>query len=206
MKNKLIFTSFMLMLFSLGTISATIVNVKGKQLPAVYKTSQGGVQKVEVIVEYQGSPIQGELTLGHTTQNVELKEGTNSVLFEIPVQNKKASLAYKLSTPEERKAGKITVSPVRHWQMNLVQHTHTDIGYTRSQMEILAEHQRYIDYALDYCDATDDYPEFAQFKWTCEIAWAVSEYLKNKPAKQIERLKKRVDEGRIEIGKWWALR
>ena len=40
MKNKLIFTSFMLMLFSLGTISATIVNVKGKQLPAVYKTSQ----------------------------------------------------------------------------------------------------------------------------------------------------------------------
>ena len=68
MKNKLIFTSFMLMLFSLGTISATIVNVKGKQLPAVYKTSQGGVQKVEVIVEYQGTPIQGELTLGHTTQ------------------------------------------------------------------------------------------------------------------------------------------
>ena len=199
MKNKLIFTSFMLMLFSFGTISATIVNVKGKQLPAVYKTSQGGVQKVEVIVEYQGTPIQGELTLGHTTQNVELKEGTNSVLFEIPVQNKKASLAYKLSTPEERKAGKITVSPVRHWQMNLVQHTHTDIGYTRSQMEILAEHQRYIDYALDYCDATDSYPEFAQFKWTCEIAWAVSEYLKNKPAKQIERLKKRVDEGRIEI-------
>ena len=84
--------------------------------------------------------------------------------------------------------------------MNLVQHTHTDIGYTRSQMEILAEHLRYIDYALDYCDATDHYPDAARFRWTCEVAWPVKEYLKNRPASQVERLKRRVKEGRIELG------
>ena len=83
--------------------------------------------------------------------------------------------------------------------MNLVQHTHTDIGYTRSQMEILAEHLRYIDYALDYCDATDNYPDAAKFRWTCEVSWAVSEYLKTRPAEQVERLKRRVKEGRIEL-------
>ena len=93
----------------------------------------------------------------------------------------------------------MTVKPVRHWQMNMVQHTHTDIGYTRSQMEILAEQLRYIDYALDYCDATDNYPDFAKFRWTCEIAWAVSEYLKCRPVEQIARLKQRVKEGRIEL-------
>jgi alpha-mannosidase len=58
---------------------------------------------------------------------------------------------------------------------------------------------RYIDYALDYCDQTDAYPEEARFRWTCETSWAVREYLKNRPAAQVARLKKRVLEGRIEV-------
>ena len=66
-------------------------------------------------------------------------------------------------------------------------------------MEILAEHLRYIDYALDYCDATDNYPDYAKFRWTCEISWAVSEYMKCRPAAQVARLKQRVKEGRIEL-------
>ena len=199
MKRNLLYCLLAVFFFSFGTVSATVSNVKGKQIPAVYKTERGMVQKVELIVDYLGTTVSADVKLGNDLQQVELKEGENKILFEIPLQNKNAKLAYEVLVGGEKKTGKIIVGPVRHWQMNMVQHTHTDIGYTRSQMEILAEHQRYIDYALDYCDATDSYPEFAQFKWTCEIAWAVSEYLKNKPAKQIERLKKRVEEGRIEI-------
>lgn len=93
----------------------------------------------------------------------------------------------------------ITLKPVKPWTVYLVQHTHTDIGYTRPQTDILAEHVRYIDYALDYCDQTDTYPDDAKFRWTCETSWAVREYLKTRPAAQIARLKKRVQEGRIEI-------
>lgn len=199
MKRNLLYCLFAVFAFSLGTVSATVSNVKGKQIPAVYKTDHGMMQKVELVVNYVGTAISADVKLGNDLQKVELKEGENKILFEIPMQTKNAKLAYEVLAGGEKKTGKIAVGPVRHWQMNMVQHTHTDIGYTRSQMEILAEHQRYIDYALDYCDATDSYPEFAKFKWTCEIAWAVSEYLKNKPAKQIERLKKRVEEGRIEI-------
>jgi hypothetical protein len=80
-----------------------------------------------------------------------------------------------------------------------VQHVHTDIGYTRPQTEILPEHLRFIDYALDFCDLTDDYPDDAKFRWTCEVTWPVSEYLKRRGPSQIERLIKRVKEGRIEI-------
>jgi hypothetical protein len=81
----------------------------------------------------------------------------------------------------------------------LVQHTHTDIGYTRPQSEILPEHLRFIDMALDCCDRTDSYPEDAKFRWTCESLWVVEEYLRRRPAEQIERLRKRVAEGRIEV-------
>lgn len=199
MKRNLFYSVLVALCFSLGTVSATISGVTGKQLPAVYKTAHGMMQKVEMVVAYEGASVSADVKLGNELKKVELKEGENKILFEIPLQQKNVKLSYEVLVAGEKKTGKIAVGPVRHWQMNMVQHTHTDIGYTRSQMEILAEHQRYIDYALDYCDATDSYPEFAKFKWTCEIAWAVSEYLKNKPAKQIERLKKRVDEGRIEI-------
>lgn len=92
-----------------------------------------------------------------------------------------------------------SIASFRHFNIYLVQHTHTDIGYTRPQTEILPDHMRYIDYALDYCDLTDSLPDDARFRWTCETTWAVREYLKTRPEKQITRLKKRVEEGRIEV-------
>lgn len=87
----------------------------------------------------------------------------------------------------------------RPWLVYLVQNTHTDVGYTRPQAEMLPEHLRFIDEALDCCDLTDDYPEDAKFRWTCEAAWTVREYFHRRPASQIERFKQRVKEGRIEV-------
>jgi hypothetical protein len=99
----------------------------------------------------------------------------------------------------QRAFGPFTVRLPRRWTVYLTQHTHTDIGYTRPQTEILPEHLRYIDYALDYCDLTDDLPEDARFRWTCETAWAVREHVRTRPAKQLERLRRRMAEGRIEV-------
>ncbi|MCD8137256.1 MAG: hypothetical protein LUH01_15420 [Parabacteroides gordonii] len=167
--------------------------------PALYKSKQGLVQKVRVSLTHTGEPENVTLTLAGQTQKGKLKEGANQFFFEVPEVQSTQRLPLVLTKGKEKQSTEVEVKPVRHWQMNMVQHTHTDIGYTRSQTEILAEHLRYIDYALDYCDATDDYPDFAKFRWTCEIAWAVSEYLKCRPAEQIARLKKRVSEGRIEL-------
>ena len=92
-----------------------------------------------------------------------------------------------------------SATPQRNWTIYLVQHTHTDIGYTKPQTEILAEHLRYIDYAIDYCDITKDYPDDAKFRWTCEAAWAVTEYVKVRPAEQVQRLKDCIARGQVEI-------
>lgn len=92
-----------------------------------------------------------------------------------------------------------TIGLDRDWKVYLVQHTHTDIGYTKPQTEILSEHLRYIDYAIDYADLTKDYPEDSKFRWTCEAAWAVSEYIKVRPKEQIERLKDCIRRGQIEV-------
>lgn len=169
--------------------------------PAVYKSSSGPVRRVAVTVGYDGQVTEAELALGRLVQHVRLEKGENHFVFDIPDAGVDRTLPLSLRTGQVSLASdEIKVPVARHWQMNLVQHTHTDIGYTRSQMEILAEHLRYIDYALDYCDATDHYPDDERFRWTCEVSWPVKEYLKNRPASQVERLKRRVKEGRIELG------
>ncbi|MCQ2143572.1 MAG: hypothetical protein MJY56_05835 [Bacteroidales bacterium] len=105
------------------------------------------------------------------------------------------ALSCSVSNAEE----KWTDKPDRQWTVYLVQHTHTDIGYTKPQSEILSEHLRYIDYAVDYAELTREYPEGCRFRWTCEAAWAVSEYLKVRPETQIRRLKECIRRGEIEV-------
>lgn len=173
--------------------------VKVRTLPAVYKSKGGLTQKVEISVKHEGEPAMTTVQFDGQNRKIKLLPGDNVLVFEIPQVQSAREIPLVFMLGKEKETSSVTVEPARHWQMNMVQHTHTDIGYTRSQMEILAEHLRYIDYALDYCDATDNYPDFAKFRWTCEISWAVSEYLKCRPAEQIARLKQRVKEGRIEL-------
>jgi hypothetical protein len=128
------------------------------------------------------------------------KIGFNQFFVPVPSVKapKKIEIALKYDTGlNEKVTG--TQLPTKKWEVYLIQHSHTDIGYTRPQSEILAEHLRYIDYALDYCDQTDNMPDDAKFRWTCESTWVVREYLRTRPKTQIERFKKRIGEGRIEV-------
>jgi len=128
------------------------------------------------------------------------KIGYNQFFVPVPLvkASKKLEITLKYETGlMEKVTG--TQLPTKKWEIYLIQHAHTDIGYTRPQSEILAEHLRYIDYALDYCDQTDNLPDDAKFRWTCESTWVVREYLRTRPKSQIERFKKRIGEGRIEV-------
>lgn len=183
-----------------GTISAgTIENISGYTPPAIYRTADGPRQRVDITFVNNCEEPAATVRFGEMSLITAVTPGNNSVSFMIAPVDKPSEIPVSITAGDNTATGSISVLPVRHWQVNMVQHTHTDIGYTRSQMEILAEQLRYIDFALDYCDATDDYPEDARFKWTCEVSWPVREYILNRPAEQVERLKKRVGEGRIEL-------
>ncbi len=133
-------------------------------------------------------------------QHAQVAKGRQEFLFEIPRLTSALEATVDVLTGETtRGLGSFAIRPPRHWTVYLTQHTHTDIGYTRPQTEILPEHLRYLDYALDYCDLTDALPDDARFRWTCETAWAVREYVRSRPPVQIERLKRRLADGRIEV-------
>jgi len=129
-----------------------------------------------------------------------LQTGLNEAELLLPAVAEPTRVTAALEIPgRETRSFDVMVNPVKEWTLDLVQHTHTDIGYTRPQAEILAEHLRYIDLALDYCDLTDSFPEEARFRWTCETSWAVREYFRNRPEAQRQRLLMRMREGRIEV-------
>ena len=168
--------------------------------PAILKGENEGLQLVEAAIFYFGTEGAAEIFVDKkSVAKTILKFGYNAVNVGVPEVKKATKLMLKVVAGDFSFTEPVILYPVRKWNMDLIQHSHTDIGYTRSQPEILAEHLRYIDYALDYCDATDNYPTNAKFRWTCEASWPVDEYIKVRPASQTARLLKRVREGRIEI-------
>ena len=148
-----------------------------------------------------GNTIKGKLDIqSYISTDFTLQPGFSQVRILLPAKaDTTVYFAHISIENQNRQEKKFFTHPVRHWMIYLVEHTHTDIGYTRPQTEILPEHLRYIDYALDYCDQTDSLPDDARFRWSCETSWAVREYMRTRPASQVERLEKRIREGRIEV-------
>lgn len=147
-----------------------------------------------------GGNAKGKIRINDIVVEAEISPGSNFYEILIPKTELTQNVVVYLDIHQVKKISKtIEIKPVKEWTVYLVEHTHTDIGYTRPQTEILPEHLRYIDYALDYCDQTDNYPDNAKFRWTCEASWPVREYIVSRPKEQVERLVKRVKEGRIEL-------
>lgn len=86
--------------------------------------------------------------------------------------------------------------PVR--RILLVGHTHHDVGYTNSPRIVDPLHARIVGEVLDLCDRHDgDGPE--AFRWTFEVARPVLAFLESADERDLERLRRRVAEGRIAV-------
>lgn len=171
-----------------------------KALPALTETDHGEQQLAIAGIMHYGKDNKVKVFVNDKfVVEDSLHFGYNYIKIALPPVTLETKESYRIETGEKTWEGELLRKPVKRWQVDFIQHSHTDIGYTRPQGEILAEHLRYIDYALDYCDLTDDMPEESKFRWTCETSWAVDEYVRTRPFSQIERLKKRVKEGRIAL-------
>ena len=173
--------------------------------PVLFKDGNKSFQ--QVLVSYRtGTP--GKIIItkdGKEILNADLRRGMNRFLLTVPAVTKPKKITFSAKIDSSAaQTYPVTLLPPKKWEIYFVQHSHTDIGYTRPQSEILAEHMRYIDYALDYCDQTDGMPDDAKFRWTCESSWVTREYLRSRPSSQIERFKKRIAEGRIEVTGMYA--
>ena len=136
---------------------------------------------------------------GREGGRISLSPGLNSIEAGIPEGYDGKTVEFAVKSGREVQTASAVISPAYRWTVYLVQHTHTDIGYTKPQTEILTEHLRYIDYAIEYCEATENYPDDSRFRWTCEASWAVREWLRIRPKEQVDKFLHFVKNGQIEV-------
>ena len=171
-------------------------SIEIKQNQVVLRGGQTSMFSVSIDFIHIGRQEEAVIQIGDQMKHTKIQFGFNRVNMSIPKVIKPQPITALIQIGDKAPLEKtFLLTPVKEWEIYLVQHTHTDIGYTRPQPEILSEHLRYIDHALDYCDLTDDYPDESKFRWTCETSWSVREYLKSRPQAQIDRLLKRLQEG-----------
>jgi alpha-mannosidase len=134
-----------------------------------------------------------------------IKEGVNN--FDIPVDAVKKEDSVRVLAVS---AGKtlvnkfIRLKPVVYRELNFIHHSHTDIGYSHLQPEVLKIHLKNIDDALIMIEKTKDYPADAKFKWNIESLWAVENYMKQASPAQKQKFIAAVKEGSICLSALYA--
>jgi len=82
----------------------------------------------------------------------------------------------------------------------VLNHSHTDIGFTDYQDVVFGQHARFIDQALDLCEATADDPPESRFHWTCEVTGPTERYLDRASHEQRRRFLEWHRRGQIDVG------
>jgi len=95
--------------------------------------------------------------------------------------------------------GDVVVTPQRRWTVFVVQHSHLDIGYTDRQSIVLGNHGNYLDSVLDLAEATEGWPDDAQFRWTIESAYSAFRWFERRSTAETTALARLCRQGRVEL-------
>ncbi|WMJ85893.1 hypothetical protein [Anaerocolumna sp. MB42-C2] len=89
----------------------------------------------------------------------------------------------------------------RKWNIYLIHHSHTDIGYTERQDKIINYHKDFIKQAIDILnDLHDNHKtEYNGFVWQCENYWQVRNFYAHAEKNYIEDFEKYVKSGEIGL-------
>lgn len=101
-------------------------------------------------------------------------------------------------------ADTLALSTLQPLELDLVSHSHTDIGYSHLQQKVASIQIDNIRKAIDLINQTKDYPEAAQFKWNIESLWAVENFLDSADANQINAFAQALATGRLTLQAFYA--
>src|SRR5216683_1631457 len=81
----------------------------------------------------------------------------------------------------------------------LLHHSHLDVGYTHSQPILWELQHEYLGQVLDWLEQTENLPDGARPKWTCEVTEPVRRWLTRSSEKDVKRFIKLYQKGRIGV-------
>lgn len=166
---------------------------------------KNGKQPVVLTALHFGKDEQLRVQVNHNENySFIVKNGINR--FDIPVNavQKKDSVFIEASVGKTVLNKYVQLKPVVHRVLHFIHHSHTDIGYSHLQPEVVKIHIKNIDDALLMIEKTKNLPVEARFKWNIESLWAVENYLKQASDEQKKNFFKAVKEGSICLSGLYA--
>ncbi len=125
--------------------------------------------------------------------------GTSRRPFRIPLFEERRPMMFGIDAGKRTCRRRLRIEPPAAWSIRLVQHTHTDIGYTDYQEEVLREHLDFLDEAVALCESTREDPDPARFRWTCEVSWQIEHYRRHRDEAAFLRLIDCIRRGEIAV-------
>lgn len=175
-------------------------------LPFLKKSATGLEQPIQITTLHFGSPEKLVIAInGKQQKQFDVENGFSVYDIYVPVVKVKTSL------PIEASIGKllhidqaVELKPVTYREIDLVHNSHTDIGYSHLQEEVIRIHNDNIRTALELIEKTRYYPRESRFVWNIESAWAVENFLKEASKKERDDFLKAVKDGQIVISATYA--
>jgi len=180
-------------------------NVRAFTQPIVLNSKPEKTQPATIEVIHFTEPAKGKIKFAGREYPIDVARGFNKYIFSVPVTEtpRDVSVSFELNRKE---AGKTTFSqnPVRNVTIYLLHHSHNDIGYTHVQSEVVKMQVKNLKDAIAAIEASKGNPKESRLKWNSEVVWPVLQYLRTCSKEEIEKLKKAVKEGSIEINALYA--
>jgi len=167
-------------------------------------------QLLRIIINNSSQSMNGELQITVRSRKFvyyfnPIMSGYYSYPIFLPEVKTETPVFFRLRTPAGVLEYQIKLRPQKHWTVYLLPHCHTDLGYTKLQPLVYREHADILDQVLEYCKATEHYPEGSKFKWNVEVSWAIENYISRRSPQKVQELMEYVKKKRIEIGAWYVV-
>ena len=182
------------------TPSALALNEKTVQL--IKNENQIPLQPLEIEIS---SPYAQQLDAtielkGVGSQPLKIVHGKQIITFMVPAQDTPRTLPLSIRVGNQDVFTKtVVVQQMMKRIIYILPHSHTDIGYTTLQTDIVEKQVNNLVQGMAEAKRTADYPAGARFVWNVEVAWAADLLLQRLPEKMRNEFFKAVKKGQIYV-------
>jgi alpha-mannosidase len=158
------------------------------------------VINIKVLSEHQACLTAISLKNENRIQLEGLSAGENRREIFIPEVTSEEEIVFIFKYGNENITSRLLIKPARKWEIYLLLHSHTDLGFTAAISDVAQIHNDNTDLAVLYCQETENWPEGSRFKWTCEVSWQLQNYLKDRNEYKVNLLLDQLHKRNIEAG------
>lgn len=150
-----------------------------KALPFLLEKNNTEFQPILVKAKLDGDSCTAVAYIdGNETFTFRLKKGENSVEIPVKAVVTEQNLVLKIESKGiPTYQTKVLLRPVKKLVCYLLNHSHTDIGYTEIQTAIEDKQVQNLVKGMEIAKRTAQYPEGSRFVWNVEVGWAADLYL-----------------------------